>query len=363
MSPRPISSEDTQEFTRELERHHLVALWTVAADLLPREPRGRAIPYLWRWDALRPLVKRAGELAPLRRGAERRVLGLINPGLPARYGATHTLWAGLQYLLPGEAAPAHRHSQAAIRFVVHGERAFTTVDGDKCVMSRGDLVLTPPWSWHDHGHEGDEPMIWLDGLDLPMVAELEGTFFEPFPADAQPIERPVGDSERRHGIGELRPAWDRWAGPHSPLLNYKWARTEEGLRRLATTAASPFDDVAMEYINPRTGGPVLPTIACGIQLLRAGVRTQAHRHTGSAVYLVFEGHGHSVIDGQRFDWRSGDLFVVPTWAWHEHASADGTEAILFSVQDRPVMEAFGLYREQAYSDHGGRQPTTRVFEG
>jgi gentisate 1,2-dioxygenase len=356
-------TDEAQAFDRELERNHLVALWNVSANLLPKEPRGRAIPYLWRWDTLLPLVRRGGELAPLSRGAERRVLGFINPGLPTRYGATHTLWAGFQYLLPREVAPAHRHSPAAIRFIIQGDGAFTTVDGDKCVMSRGDLVLTPPWTWHDHGNESDEPMIWLDGLDLPLVAEMEATFYEPFPKDAQRVERPVGDSERRYGLGQLRPTWERSVGPFSPLLNYKWARTEDALRRLATGSASPYDDVAMEYINPHTGGPLMPTIACWIQLIRRGLRTKAHRHTGSAVYLVFEGQGQSVIDGQRFDWRRGDLFVVPTWAWHEHASADGVEAILFSVHDTPVMQALGLYREQAYPDHGGHQPVSRVFEG
>jgi gentisate 1,2-dioxygenase len=311
-----------------------------------------------------PLVRRGAEVAPLSRDAERRVLGFINPGLPDRFGATHTLWAGFQYVLPGEVAPAHRHSPAAIRFVIDGEGAFTTVDGDKCVMSRGDLVLTPPWTWHDHGNESDRPMLWLDGLDLPMVGELEAQFYEPFAEEAQPILKPVGDSERRRGIGQLRPTWETWTAAHSPLLNYKWDRTEEALRRLASVAdsASAFDDVAMEYVNPHTGGPLMPTMACWIQLLRAGVRTTAHRETGSAVYFAFEGRGHSVIDGQRFDWRKGDLFVVPTWAWHEHASADG-EAVLFSVRDTPVMRALGLHREQAYREHGGHQPVTRVFEG
>ena len=359
----PAPTEELQAFYRTLERSHLVALWNVATDLLPTEPRGRAIAHLWRWDTLLPLVKRAGELALLSRGAERRVLGFINPGLPTRYGATHTLWAGFQYLLPREVAPAHRHSQAAIRFVIQGEGAFTTVDGDKCVMSRGDLVLTPPWTWHDHGNESDEPMIWLDGLDLPLVAEMEATFFEPFPQDAQRVERPVRDSERRYGIGQLRPTWERSIGPFSPLLNYKWARTEEALRQLATVGASPDDDVAMEYINPHTGGPLMLTIACWIQLIRPGVRTRAHRHTGCAVYLAFKGRGYSVIDGQRFSWREGDLFVVPTWAWHEHASFDGREAILFSVQDTPLLRALGLYREQAYPDQDGHQPITHEFEG
>ena len=242
-------------------------------------------------------------------------------------------------MLPGEVAPAHRHSPAAIRFVIEGQGAFTTVDGDKCVMERGDLVLTPPWTWHDHGNDSDRPMLWLDGLDLPMVGEMEAQFYEPFAEEAQPIEKPVGDSERRYGVGQLRPTWETWTASHSPLLNYKWDRTEEALRRLASVAggASAFDDVAMEYVNPRTGGPLMPTMACWIQLLRPGVRTKAHRQTGSAVYLVFEGRGQTVVDGQRFDWRKGDLFVVPTWAWHEHASVDG-EAVLFSVHDTPIMQ-------------------------
>jgi gentisate 1,2-dioxygenase len=358
-----ITLDKAQEFYQELERKHLVPLWNITANLLPKEPKSRVVPYLWRWDDFLPLVRRSGELAPLSRGAERRVLGLINPGLPGRYGATHTLWAGIQYLLPREVAPAHRHSPAAIRFIIQGECAFTTVEGDKCLMGRGDLVLTPPWTWHDHGNETDEPMIWLDGLDVPMVAEMEGIFFEPFPHDAQPIAKPVGDSERRYGIGQLRPTWQKSVGPFSPLLNYRWARTEEALRKLAAVETSPFDDVALEYINPHTGGPIMPTLTCVTQLIRPGVRTKAHRHTGSLFYLVFEGSGQSVINGQRFDWSKGDVFVVPPWAWHEHAGADRQEAILFSVQDRPVMEALGLYREQPYEDHGGHQPITSVFEG
>ena len=206
--PAPV--EQARTFYAELERHHLVALWNVNKSLLPKEPRSRCVPHLWRWDTMLPLVRRAAEVAPLSRAAERRVLGFINPGLPDRFGATHTLWAGFQYVLPREVAPAHRHSPAAIRFVIQGEGAFTTVDGDKCLMGRGDLVLTPPWTWHDHGHEGAEPMIWLDGLDLPLVAEMEATFFEPFAGDVQPLLKPVGDSESRYGLGQLRPTWERW---------------------------------------------------------------------------------------------------------------------------------------------------------
>ncbi|MHB8618557.1 MAG: cupin domain-containing protein, partial [Chloroflexota bacterium] len=251
------------------------------------------------------------------------------------------------YLRPGEVAPAHRHTPGAIRFIIQGSQAFTTVNGDKCFMERGDLVLTPAWTWHDHGHEGTEPMIWMDGLDLPLVHDLEAVFFEPFRGMQQPVKG-TNVSEQLHRVGQLRPAQTPAEGSGaSPLLNYKWADTLDALERLSRLEGSPFDDVALEYINPFTGGPAIPTIACWAQMIRPGVHTQAHRQVTSKVYHVYEGSGYSVIGGQRFDWKKGDFFCVPTWAWHEHAN-EGTEpAYLFSIQDTPVLKALGLYREEA----------------
>jgi gentisate 1,2-dioxygenase len=155
----------------------------------------------------------------------------------------------------------------------------------------------------------------------------------------------------------------RPAARASPLLNYKWSKTEAALRRLAQVDASPFDDVALEYVSPTTGGPVLPTLACWVQLIRPGVRTRAHRQTSSSVYHVFEGRGFSVINGQRFDWERGDFFALPPWAWHEHAAARDDEVILFSIHDTPILSALGLYREEAYERDGGHQQASSVFEG
>lgn len=353
---------ELREFYAELERRHLAALWTVTADLLPREPKTKALPWLWRWKELSALALRAGELVPIERGGERRVLALVNPGLEGKPWATHTLWGAVQILLPGETAPAHRHTPAAIRFILQGEGGFTTVEGDKCLMGRGDLVLTPPWTWHDHGSEGTEPVVWFDGLDLPLVHDLDAVFFEPYPEHVQPVAR-VNDAERRFGTGQLLPTWERRLGPASPLYNYKWRETRQALDRLARGETSPFDDVALEYTNPVTGGPVLPTLACRIQLLRPGVWTRCHRHASSAVYVVFEGSGESIIGGQRFLWERGDMFVTPPWAWHEHANPGGAEAVLFSIHDTPVMEALGLYREEAYPAGDGHQPVTGTFKG
>jgi gentisate 1,2-dioxygenase len=351
-----VSPEELQRFYDTTEQASLRPGWLGRA----REHQPKVAPFLWRWAEVEPLVHRSGEVVTPDRDVERRVLRLANPGL--EHGTTHSISAALQLLLPGECAPAHRHTPTAIRWILQGEGAYTTVEGDKCYMERGDLILTPSWTWHDHGNEGNAPMIWLDGLDTPLVRNLEATFYEQFPEDQQPVTA-VGESVRKYASGALRPVWAEAHDQYSPLWHYKWERTYEALSRLAEVDSSPFDDVAMEFTNPSTGGPVLRSMACWIQLLRPGVKTKAHRHTSSKVYQVFEGEGYSVINGQRFDWTRGDLFVVPSWAWHEHGNEGSQEAILFSIQDIPVMQALSLYWEEPYADHAGHQAVKARFAG
>lgn len=361
-APSEGSSTETERFYRELEKKHLVALWNVTASLLPAEPRSQVQPFLWKWPDLRRMAYRAGELVPIERGGERRVLALVNPGLGGKYASTHTLWAAVQIVKPGEIAPCHRHTPSAIRFIIEGDRSYTNVDGDKCVMGRGDLVLTPNWTWHDHGCESDKPIIWMDGLDLPLVGDLDATFFEPYPEYRHPAPH-VNDSEAKFSGPQLRPTWEKPKEGIPPLLNYKWKPTYDALKKIGEGPASPYDDVCFEYLNPSTGGPVLPTIGCYIQRIRPGIHTQAHRQVNSAVYHVFEGGGYSIINGKRFTWERGDFFVVPPWAWHEHATEGGKPAILFSIQDTPVMRALGLYREEGYQENRGHQRVTSTFEG
>jgi gentisate 1,2-dioxygenase len=203
----------------------------------------------------------------------------------------------------------------------------------------------------------------MDGLDIPLIRSLQTMFYEPFPDDRQPVRKAVGDSKRRYGAGGLKPAWIKPQPDLPPLVHYTWEDTYAALKQLGEVDASPYDDVAMEYINPASGGSALPTIGCWIQLIRPEVRTFAHRQTSSGVYHVFAGEGFSVIEGRRFDWGRGDFFVVPPWAWHEHANTGSGEAILFSIQDIPVFAALGLYREEAYQADGGHQAITSVFEG
>jgi gentisate 1,2-dioxygenase len=355
-TPGKIGPVEMQRYYDTTDRIRLKPGWVGRGGEGPPEIQ----PFLWRWAEVEPLVLKSGELVTPDRDVERRTLRLATPGVER--GTTHTITAALQLLLPGECAPAHRHTPTAIRWILKGNGAYTTVEGDKCYMEPGDLILTPSWTWHDHANEGSEPMIWLDGLDVPLVRYLRANFYEQFPEDQQPIMG-VGESERKYASGALRPAWEETSAPYSPLWHYKWDRTYEALTSLAQIDSSPFDDVAMEYSDPATGGPVLRTMTCWVQLIRPGVRTRAHRHTSSAVYQVFQGQGYSVIDGQRFDWSEGDFLALPSWAWHEHANESAEEVILFSIQDIPVMKDLSLYREEPYTENAGHQPITSHFSG
>src|SRR5262245_3795214 len=187
-----------QQYYAELESLQMGPLWAVLRRTLTREPPQRESPQIWRWADVRPQLLRAGELVTTEE-AERRVLMFLNPGNPARIGATATLYAAMQLILPGESARAHRHSPAAIRFIVEGDGAYTCVDGEKVSMAPGDLVLTPPMVWHDHGNEGSEPVMWLDGLDIPLLLSLQCMFFEEFDGPAQPITMPAQRSEKLYG--------------------------------------------------------------------------------------------------------------------------------------------------------------------
>jgi gentisate 1,2-dioxygenase len=330
---------------RDLEAADLRPLWTITEQLLTPTPRPAALPWLWPAATMKPLARRAIELVPVERGGERRVLSLQNPGLGGRPYAVGTLWGALQCLGPREVAPAHRHSPGAIRFVLEGEGVWTTVNGDACDMGPGDLVLTPSWHWHDHTNGGDSEMYWFDGLDLPMIEALDGIFFEPYPGDAQPEAAEHNASEREHTTGTRYvpgSVTDRLSPRPSTLLRYRWADTAAELDRLAAASDEPL--IALEYVDPQTGASVLPTMACAVHRVRAGRRSVPVRRAGNAIYVVFRGSGSSVIAGRRFDWTTGDMFVVPSWCAVDHEGAE--EADLFVVTDEPVFRALGIDRTE-----------------
>jgi gentisate 1,2-dioxygenase len=353
------TDEALDAFYRDVDAVGLTPLWTITEQLLTPVPRPKAIPWLWSARTYRPLAERAIELVPVERGGERRVLSLCNPGLAGRPYAAGTLWGAVQCLGPRETAPAHRHTPGAIRFVLDGDGVFTTVNGDACDMHPGDLVLTPGWAWHDHSNAADTSMLWFDGLDLPMIEALDGVFFEPHPEHNQPVRGSHNRSETAYGAAAGRFTGDQVTGAldptPSPLLVYRWTDTSAELeRRLA--ARPDAAEVAVEYTNPHSGASVLPTLACGMRRLVGGRSTAPCRRSGNQIFVVYRGAGHSVIDGRRFDWEPGDMFVVPSWSAVEHHAA-GT-ADLFTLSDTPVLRALGIYREQTLS---APQPVTSAF--
>jgi gentisate 1,2-dioxygenase len=329
------------EFCGALAARDLKPLWKIAKQLMPQVPLPTTQAWLWKWDDVLPLAKRAGELITLERGGDRRVLAFANPGLGGLPFTSTTLWGALQYLGPHESAPAHRHTPSAIRFVLTGSGVYTTVNGDACDMEPGDLILTPIWNWHDHNNRSDEPMVWFDGLDLPLMTTLESIFFENHPDQLQPVDGHNLSEQGFAGVG-LRELGATSPIAHSPLLRYRWAETERTLEALHQKHGGPM--VSLEFVNPLNGAPVVSTFACKMHRLYPGVRTATKRKTGSSVYVVFQGSGHSVINGVRFEWGPGDTFVTPSWASVDHEAE--VQVDLFAISDRPVLQALYLYREE-----------------
>jgi len=312
------SEEELRGYYEQLRAQHVSPAWLGGGISL--EPKSKAVPYVWHWRDLRPQAMRAAQLVGTEQ-AERRVLRLTNPELSG-VSASNTLVANIQIVMPGEIARAHRHTPAALRLIIEGRGGYTVVNGHRIPMHPGDLVLTPNWTWHDHANDTDAPMIWLDGLDTPLVRMLEGGFYEEYHAETQ-------------AVGED-------AGP-APQWHYPMAQARADLERLAADRSG---GVSLEYTNPITGGPVMPTIACRIQLLRPGERTHAYRRVCCANYHVIEGTGYSMVGGRRLDWEDKDVFTVPTWTFQEHENTGDRPAYLFSFTDAPVMKALELYREE-----------------
>jgi gentisate 1,2-dioxygenase len=291
----------------------------------------------------------AGQLITAKE-AERRVLILENPGLRGQSKITTSLFAGVQMVMPGEVAPAHRHSQSALRFVLEGNGAYTAVDGERTAMEPGDFIITPSMSWHDHGNQTDGPVYWLDGLDIPVVKFFDASFAEELGEDEQPISKPAGHSYASYG-SNLLPVNLRHASKTSPIFNYPYARTREALHRLQTAGNwDPCHGLKLRYSNPLTGEYAMPAIGTFIQLLPKGFSTTRYRATDATVFTVVEGRGRTRVGEMVLAWGAKDIFVVPSWHWVTHEAED--EAVLFSFSDRPVQEKLDLFRE----DRGNARP-------
>ena len=338
---------DVDGLYADLAAADLQPLWTQPG-LLTRAP-DRLRPHIWRWKTLRDLAERSGDLVGIDRGGDRRVLSLSHPDLGGLPFATHTLWGAVQFLGGGELAPAHRHTPAALRFVLEGSGVWTLVNGDAVHMAPGDLILTPSWTWHEHHNPGTEPMIWFDGLDLPLVRSLDAIFFEPGSEELTGYEpAQASRSEQLYSGAGLLPAGEQAdvdeaaSGRSSRLLAYRWPSVDAALSRLIETTGQRA--ACVRYADPVTGRDIMPTVRAEMHRVLAGHRTSTLRTAGSGIWVVYRGSGATVIDGCRFRWTAGDMFVTPSWAAVDH-EADG-DADLFHFCDAPALEALGLARTE-----------------
>lgn len=288
------------------------AFWTRVREIRPDEPEPKAVPHLWRYADMRPLLERARELVVGEGAAERRVFILTNPAMDPRY-TTDGVAAALQLILPGEIATSHRHTASAIRFVVEGRGAYTQVGGERIHMRKGDLVLTPSRRYHDHGNESGEPMVWLDALDLPLFHLLPANFSNDYREPQYPAED----------------------APESDLV-YHWDDMQ------ARLDAEPGTTATLEYQSP-SGGPILTTLRASATRVDAGTETSPLRETASGVFHVVDGRGWTEVGDSILEWGPGDTFAVPAWRRNRHVAAEATSAYLFRIDEQPALASLGMY--------------------
>ncbi len=331
-----------EEYYQRIAKHDMAPLWRVMESVVTKEPVTRCRPHVWHYSDVKSLVMESGGLITAEE-AVRRVLVLENPAMHGESKATNTLFAGIQMIMPGEVAPAHRHVSSAIRFVLDGEGAYTAVDGEKSFMSRGDFVITANWAPHDHGNTAEQPMLWLDVLDFPAINFFETSFAQQFDSPTQATTRQSGDSLSFYGSGVLPEGkWDR---SYTPVINYTYARTRPIVERMLQ--AGDIDNrhgARVHYANPVTGGSVLPTMGAWLAMFPKGFAGQSYRATDGTIFVCVEGSGSTDVDGEKLEWGPNDVFVVPPWKRYSHRASEQT--VLFSISDRPAQKALGIWREE-----------------
>jgi gentisate 1,2-dioxygenase len=348
-------SHATPETPELLALHARLAEHSLGGHWQTRERNLELVPHLWPWSVIYSCLMESGEVVKLggvEDAANRRTVQLVNPALTNRKATTRTLQMSIQLVKPGERAECHRHTAAALRFVVESDGVgYTNVESEQMLMEPGDLILTPNWTWHDHYNGSKKNLVWIDILDAPLTGHLDAGFHETFAeGPAQPIVKPDGFGRVQYGT--IRP---RLTNPTNAALpyNYKWRDTLKALTDIAASGhRDAHDGVLLEYSHPITGGSTMPTIGCWIQMIPPGESTTPHRHTSSTIYHVVQGNGLATVgktkgSGKELSYGAQDCFFVPSWNWHHFENKSKEPAIIFSVTDRPVLESLGLFREEA----------------
>ena len=334
-----------QDYRDDLTRHNLLPLWpNLRAVLPPGVPSRQTQPVHWPYASIRPLLMRAGELTPMEK-AERRVLVLANPGHGLEnMKASPAMYLGMQLLLPGEWAPSHRHTPNAVRMVVEGRGATTTVNGERCPMERGDLILTPTGQWHEHAHEGQDPVVWLDVLDLPLVYYTETSYA--VEGQRQAVKPGRGDAV--YAAGGLVPtsSFVRSEAPY-PMLRYPWAATRAALEALATNQPG-LEAVQVTYVNPETGRDVQNNLGFHALMLRPGQSLRLPARSSSQVFHLIEGGVDVAVRDSRFALAEADTCCAPGYEAVTLTNRSATEpAFVFIADESPLHRKLGVYEVRA----------------
>ena len=337
------------DFLNRVADYGLTPLWDRYMTLMSLQPRVKSVPCCWHYPKIRELLVEASLLITAE-DAERRVLILENPACPGTNQITETLLTGIQMILPGEVAPSHRHNPSDARLILEGVAgAFTTVNGERLQMDFGDLIITPNWTWHDHGHNGDKPVVWQDLLDIPLAKALGPVFFENYPDKSYPQGQPDDDCIRRYGANMRPVGIEPDNGMFSPVLRYPYEQSRQSLEALADTdEPDPHFGVKMEYINPATGGSAMATITVCLQRLPKSFRTKPYQTTEGTVFTCIEGSGRALVgeaeNKQTFEFTQRDIFVVP--CWYPFTIETDEDTYLFVSSDKVAQTKLGYWREK-----------------
>jgi gentisate 1,2-dioxygenase len=328
----------------------------------------KAAAHCWHWSEISPYLARIAEIArtadvsPIE-FADRQQFLLVNPGLGGRLQVASTIRCAVSIYNPGDVAPVHLHSPNASRTILSENGGYTTIEGERCEAARGDLILTPNGTWHDHGNDGATPVVWADILDFPLLEFLDCSWIdEDFPGEREGnarAQKPVlghGHSARLYGAGGMLPGFVSHARgighDTSPVFHYRGAEIRAALDALRGEAGDPYEGITLRFVNPATGASVFPTLDYAAQLLRPGEATRWKRETANAFYIVLDGAGTTEIAGRTFNWKTNDIFVVPNFLWRRHVNRGPGDAVLYLCSDRPLFEKIGQYRAQGRTEDG-----------
>jgi gentisate 1,2-dioxygenase len=360
-----MTQSDQQELDalrEDAQKLHLCEFWNEVRKLEIEDPPPVGTPHVWRFTEVEPRLQRAAVVVPLEE-AERRAVVFRNPGLGGRIATTPNLYSAYSLYNPGEKATVHRHTPNAGRIGLFGNGGYTTVEGEKFMLRRGDLILTPNWTWHDHGNEGTDRNIWFDILDVPLMVGLNAMLFD-FDyreGDGQPpnrrIQTPHSVIDAANNVfaaGGVAPVSAPGGAADKRMFYYRWDNTRDVLETIRKGPVDPFEGVSVRLTDPRTGASAMPTIDYKVKLLAPGAETRPIRHTAHGIFLVMEGRGYTQVGDVRLDWQENDVFVVPNWRWHHHVNLDaGRDAVIYEMSEMPLLRSIGCYRLQGRMDDGG----------